>query len=506
MAISQFSRGTPIGHVSRSRDEGLLTSLLQKNSTLLHELQIKDEIIQQQSKKLRAAEDRVQVLQAALSVPDTEKEKVEILQACCEKLQEQVFEMEEFLHDYGLIWVGSAGKTNQIFDHLIRRIEDLNNWIGSGEVKVARDPNNSKRAFLKDQTPIPFVLYADGICLYNGPFRSFKEHSTMQFIQDILDGFFPSELQSKFPDGVPFKLTDRRSERFLSIQSSTSVSMAQEHTLGGTGSQSKLIGALSSATKKSDQEGKKSSNLQGVNSFPTEKSHNLVYEAGRLTTTNSTDWLKEIELYPCPQKEPLTLEELISRLPEKTVGRSGRIIDIRRDLHAEFHGTKNPAHIQFVNISPNKEEELPISNDFEKGLVALRVRSEDGSQIYNLRMTPDNTVGQLYACLNGARLEKTIFRLVTMVPNERPIATTNSETGVSNPCYRRALTDMNLTLEQAGLAPRTLLRMEQLSETDIRENKNTPSTVFKLSDKYWVPKCSVLLEDKDVSTDRDKSG
>ena len=33
---------------------------------------------------------------------------------------------------------------------------------------------------------------------------------TQQFIRDITDGFFPSELQTRFPDGVPFKVTDKR--------------------------------------------------------------------------------------------------------------------------------------------------------------------------------------------------------------------------------------------------------------------------------------------------------
>ncbi|KAF8561957.1 hypothetical protein P879_01660 [Paragonimus westermani] len=467
---------------------------------------MQDEIIEQQSKKLRTFEDRIQVLQASLSVPGTNKERMETLQACCEKLQEQVFEMEEFLHDYGLIWVGSPGKTNQILDHFIRCIDDLNKWIGLGEIKVTRDPNNSKRAFLQDQTPIPLVLYADGICLYNGPFRSFKEQTTMQFIQDILDGFFPSELQSKFPDGVPFKLTDRRSERFLSVRSSSKVSTTQDYILGGTRFQSKLIRAPTSAIKNSDRESKESFNLHEANSFSTDASHNLSFEAeSRLNTTNSTEWLKEIELYPCPQKEPLTLEELINRLPEKTVGKSGRIIDVRRDLHAEFHGGKKLPHVKFVNISPERQEKVSINNDFDKTFVALRVRSENGSQIYNLRMAPDSTVGQLYACLDRARLDKTTFRLVTMVPNGRPISTTSTATTASNPRYRRALTDMNLTLEQAGLAPRTMLRMEQVSETKIQTTRDTQSTCFNLTDKVWEPKSSVLREDKGVPTDRGNS-
>lgn len=40
--------------------------------------------------------------------------------------------------------------------------------------------------------------------LFSGPFRPFSDPVTQQCVQDIHDGYFPSELQTKFPDGVPF--------------------------------------------------------------------------------------------------------------------------------------------------------------------------------------------------------------------------------------------------------------------------------------------------------------
>ncbi len=39
----------------------------------------------------------------------------------------------------------------------------------------------------------------------------FIDLSTQQFIRDILDGFFPTELQKRFPDGVPFNVFKRKS-------------------------------------------------------------------------------------------------------------------------------------------------------------------------------------------------------------------------------------------------------------------------------------------------------
>jgi hypothetical protein len=54
--------------------------------------------------------------------------------------------------------------------------------------------------------PVPLILYANGILLFSGPFRPYTDATTIQFVQDILDGYFPSELQSRYPDGTPLKV------------------------------------------------------------------------------------------------------------------------------------------------------------------------------------------------------------------------------------------------------------------------------------------------------------
>uniref|UniRef100_A0A8C0BQQ8 UBX domain-containing protein 11 n=1 Tax=Buteo japonicus TaxID=224669 RepID=A0A8C0BQQ8_9AVES len=40
--------------------------------------------------------------------------------------------------------------------------------------------------------------------MFNGPFRPYEDPSTQQCLQDIMDGYFPSELQMRYPDGIPF--------------------------------------------------------------------------------------------------------------------------------------------------------------------------------------------------------------------------------------------------------------------------------------------------------------
>lgn len=57
---------------------------------------------------------------------------------------------------------------------------------------------------------VPLTLYHNGLALYQGPFRPYSDLSTRQVIQDLTDGYFPSELQSRYPEGVPLMITDQR--------------------------------------------------------------------------------------------------------------------------------------------------------------------------------------------------------------------------------------------------------------------------------------------------------
>lgn len=54
--------------------------------------------------------------------------------------------------------------------------------------------------------PVQLILYQNGIVMFDGPFRSYEEQSTAVCIADLVDGYFPTELQTRYPDGVPFKV------------------------------------------------------------------------------------------------------------------------------------------------------------------------------------------------------------------------------------------------------------------------------------------------------------
>uniref|UniRef100_A0A672ZJW4 UBX domain-containing protein 11 n=1 Tax=Sphaeramia orbicularis TaxID=375764 RepID=A0A672ZJW4_9TELE len=97
----------------------------------------------------------------------------------------------------------SVGSFHMNFDLVLQRIKELNVVAGEGECFVQ---TTATGGHLAQKKPIQLRLYRNGIVMFNGPFRSYQEHSTQQCMQDLMDGYFPSELQERFPDGVPLEV------------------------------------------------------------------------------------------------------------------------------------------------------------------------------------------------------------------------------------------------------------------------------------------------------------
>ncbi|GLH10842.1 Protein of unknown function, partial [Gryllus bimaculatus] len=86
------------------------------------------------------------------------------------------------------------------FGKLLQAVQELNLIAGQGESKMCYTKSG---ATFQRSAGIPLTLYANGLILNNGSYRSYDDDSTQQFLQDILDGYFPSEFQNDYPDGVP---------------------------------------------------------------------------------------------------------------------------------------------------------------------------------------------------------------------------------------------------------------------------------------------------------------
>ncbi|NWX57641.1 UBX11 protein, partial [Promerops cafer] len=85
------------------------------------------------------------------------------------------------------------------FDLILENIKDLNSLVGEGISQIEHTPRGAR---LRRPEPLPLTLYQNGIVVGHGAFRPYQHPATQQCLQDILDGYFPSELQPRYPDGV----------------------------------------------------------------------------------------------------------------------------------------------------------------------------------------------------------------------------------------------------------------------------------------------------------------
>lgn len=61
------------------------------------------------------------------------------------------------------------------FDLVLQRIQELNILAGDGESFVRPTANGAQ---LAKKDAVPLSLYSNGIVMFDGPFRSYQDHST----------------------------------------------------------------------------------------------------------------------------------------------------------------------------------------------------------------------------------------------------------------------------------------------------------------------------------------
>ncbi|KAJ8340792.1 hypothetical protein SKAU_G00330830 [Synaphobranchus kaupii] len=219
-------------------DFELMSTMMQKLRLLERKVCSQSVEIQSKEKKIALLQEKLRVLQKSKELPATSGRVVELEQTC-HRLQSQVCEMERFLSDYGMVWVGNSSSGPQEeaepkeevqrgphlrqpdvlegrdfhmnFDLVVQSVRDLNVLAGEGVSHVQATPGGAR---LAHRSPIPLSLFSNGILMFDGPFRPYQDPSTQQCMLDLMDGYFPSELQERFPDGVPFQVNDRREEPF----------------------------------------------------------------------------------------------------------------------------------------------------------------------------------------------------------------------------------------------------------------------------------------------------
>ncbi|XP_045332138.1 UBX domain-containing protein 11 isoform X3 [Leopardus geoffroyi] len=413
--VNPGRRGIKIyGDVPVFHDSELVATLSRKLRDLEQQVKAQTDELLSKDRKIRALEEMLQTLREHQGKVTLQRQKQ--LETMCLRLQRQVGEMERFLSDYGLQWVGEPGDQEDSednsdsedgntdwmtakkfwkpgdslappevdFDRLLASLKDLSELVVEGDTQVTPMPGGARLHVLE---PIPLKLYRNGLMMFDGPFRPFHDPSTQRCLRDILDGFFPSELQRLYPDGVPFKVSDLRNQVYPENR---------------------------------------------LELFPGE---------GRVV-----GWQRIRK--PMDRMEPpgsrMTAEKFLNRLP-KFVIRRGEVIDIRGPIRDTLQNCcPLPARIQEIVVeTPALAAERERSQESPESqaplLSMLRIKSENGEQAFLLMMRPEDTVGDVRTLLAQARaVDATTFEIISTFPPT---------------VYH----DDTVTLQAAGLVPNAAL-------------------------------------------------
>ena len=427
--------------LNETADTDVLTSLARKLRTTERQLMATNRDLLSNRNYLRELESKVSYYEAAYDRA-TRPGRLTELESKCSLLQRQIADMEEFLSDYGLIWVGkeegdlsrtdtrledctdrvttsltmlrsnlstelsgcvwvpeSATPASMVgnvdFNLLVRNVKALNIMLGE-KAEVVQTKGGAR--FRRPDT-IPLTLYRNGFMLFQGPFRSYTDPLSFQVVQDIQDGCFPQELCGRYPAGLPFDVFDKRDLEYEDPrlkQRFPGVGL----TLGGkevTPSPRPLAGFY-------------------------EDSLSPVFGGNRKKTSDR------------PQA-PVPIERFLSKLPAALV-KKGKVIDIRSGIEAILN--PKPTPIKLICLRSNDQNLSPGN------LVHLKIRSVDGFEMYSVCLPRAATVAELLSILTDSipHSSKLVLKCNYPIP--------------------ATLSDTSMSLDECKLYPSALLFLSNL--------------------------------------------
>ncbi|CAH1799316.1 unnamed protein product [Owenia fusiformis] len=470
----------PNTHTSAAPSDGeLMTVMMGRLGQLEQRIQFQAKEIIERDQKIKVLQDKVKLLNKSKENAERHSNGVELEKKIL-LLEQQIYEMEQFLADYGLVWVGAKDDPNKDvynddddaeshlleelpgendeepmwrpetsqsrigdllvdglkanakkksgssqsqrsprfkvdYNLILENIKDLNTIAGEGEAKIQHTMDGAR---LKMPDPISLTLYANGIMLFAGPFRPFTNKETQQCLRDLMEGYFPSELQQKYPDGVPIAVKDLRDVKFKDREHREKIFAGQGQMLGGDSKPSRLV----------------PSNLEKG----TVTDEDLL--SGRYEEVTST--------LPGPQ---LSMDQFLNKLPSNVI-KDGKIIDIRNSIGETFQGGKStPNNITVVDTDVVKEMKQRLDIEKRKrpptprGLTTLRIKSETGDRTYVLKMRGTDTIGMVREYLSKQRpLEAPSFDILSPYP-------------------RKVFSDNSATLLDCGLTPNAALHLKPIN-------------------------------------------
>jgi hypothetical protein len=95
------------------------------------------------------------------------------------------------------------------------RIQELNMGMhseGNSATEVYKDKDGIHK--IRKAEPLPVGFFADGIAIGGYPFFPYKSKESLQVLADILDGYFPFILKTKYPNGTFLKVVDKTEVKY----------------------------------------------------------------------------------------------------------------------------------------------------------------------------------------------------------------------------------------------------------------------------------------------------
>lgn len=417
-------------------DQELLSLMMGRISILEAKVVSQNKEIIQKNRKISRLEDKLKIMQQN-NDESSPAEMAKLLKMQCVMLQKQVQEMEDFLGDYGLIWVGETdaidvnidcgssrrSKNDDIwkpddaavptlpkldYDIILEKIKELNLLAGDGVAKVERTKDGAR---LKYPDPVQLTLYKNGILMFDGPFRPLSDLITQECLSDIMEGYFPSELQSKYPDGVPFKVTDKRDVFYKDTR--------HAECFPGIGNT--------------------------LNNPDVEVSSDLDTTLHPSTSDKQDHQKVVVDERPGPA---LTVKQFVDKLPSCVI-KNGKVIDIRQSIWSKLKDDGSETQISVVNTEATQEmkERIQSATRQRRGspecMTTLRVKSANGNHTFVLKMKPQETIGDLRRYLDGQKNSNSFsaYQILSTFPH-------------------KVLDDNNATLQDCGLTPSATLRLK----------------------------------------------
>lgn len=418
-------------------DADLMGLMMTRLSVLEQRIQSQAKQISEKDKTIRILEEKVSILRDAKGEHDANH--VQDLQNKCLLLQRHVHEMEAFLSDYGMIWVGASdeaaasensqgynaaqGADNSgnkswrpadsvvddstlkvDYDLIMENIKELNVLAGEGMSHIHHTVDGAR---LKMNEDIPLTLFANGIFMFEGPFRPFTDATTRTCVQDFMDGFFPSELQDKYPDGVVIKVTDRREVHFKDDRSN--IFQGPGVILGGDSKPSRLVPS---------------------------SVHDHTEPAQRQKETSQRPGRR------------VGVEQFLNKLPANVI-KEGKVIDIRSGIGniLQVSGEQSQQQVTVVKTETVLDMKARMEGDRSgrqtptKDVTTLRILSENRDHTYILKMKATDTISTVRRYLNDQRSKKSPpYEIMSTFPS-------------------RVLEEGVLSLRDLGLCPNATLQL-----------------------------------------------